>query len=178
LEGCWSPSEEVVVLPDRLLLRTITPGGWLSCIGISSDAGRCVSATTAGLAAWDLEGGKLRFARNCGGGARCASVSPNGRWALFGTESALLLWDIETDKEFRTITDKNVATADVAFNKESSIFASISVDGLVRAWSVREQKPLASFVTETTPTSCSFDSDLEMIVGDGRGTVHFLQLEL
>jgi WD40 repeat protein len=133
--------KEVVVAP----LFTIS-----ACAAISPDGKYIVSATTNGkIILWDAK--NLSEIREFDIDQSIWSVdfSPDGKYVLSGGRGKIIIWDILTGKEIKTIVHPSFAST------MHSIMAKFSPDGkhivstagdAVRIWDVSSMKEIATFI--------------------------------
>jgi WD40 repeat protein/serine/threonine protein kinase/DNA-binding SARP family transcriptional activator len=114
------------------------PGG-LGTIPVawSPDGARLLSMAPDGTRIWDARSGrKLRVLPPSGGPGRSAVWSPDGRQVL--TESGIgpKVWDASSGKRLRTL-ETDAASGDMAFSRDGSQLANVTIDGPATAYATR-----------------------------------------
>ncbi len=80
------------------------------------------------------------------GGVRAVAFSPNGMWALSGSEDQTLrLWDVATRKEVRTFVGHTEAITFALFSPNGKQVLSSSYDRTLKLWEVATGKELRTF---------------------------------
>jgi WD40 repeat protein/serine/threonine protein kinase len=100
------------------------------------------------------------------------AVSPDGRlFATAGVSGAVVLWDVATRKERRTITAQGGGVAGVAFSPDSRLVAAAGDNGLVQVWEVATGRNLFSVRHGDEGTSVAFSPDGRLLASAGERLV-------
>jgi len=80
------------------------------------------------------------------GGVRAVAFSPDGKWALSGSEDQTLrLWDVATGREARTFTGHTEAITFALFSPDGTRILSSSYDRTLKLWDVETGKEIRTF---------------------------------
>ncbi len=125
-----------------------------SAVAITSDEKRVVAVTNGGqFYAWDIAtgarvggdagmGDEPEAPPTGGNGARCVSVSRDGRHAASGGGDGVTLWEVATGKKRQSMPAREVRA--VAFDPLGAWVASAGADGSVRFWSTKDGASLGT----------------------------------
>jgi len=128
-------------------LRTTLAGhtGYVNALAISPDGSLCASGGrdhTARL--WDLNEGKHLYALECRDIINSLTFSPNRYWLVAGTDSGILVWDLETKQPVATLNlhtcpefggKKNPRCTALAWSADGTTLFAGYDDNLIRVWS-------------------------------------------
>jgi WD40 repeat protein len=110
------------------------------------------------LRLWELSSGKCL--RTFEGRTKGMSWSPDGRFALSGSNNTLRLWEISSGKFLRTFEGHTSWVTSVSFNPDGRFALSGSHDLTLRLWEVSSGKCLRTFEGHTREvTSVSWGPD-------------------
>jgi len=89
---------------------------------------------------------------------RCVAISPDGRWAVSGSDEKLArVWDVQTLAERGQLSGHAGAVTAVAISPDGKKIATGGVDGTVRLWDAETRKALVVSKEHTTEvTSLAF----------------------
>jgi WD40 repeat protein/serine/threonine protein kinase len=141
----------------------------------SPDGRRCVSGANDGiLRLWDALAGRelQRYEapvkeKETRPRTLCVALAPDGQSALFGTDTALLLWSL-TEKPPRLLARTPGAVLAVAFSPDGKRIVSGGTDGQVRLWDVRSGKEVRPGAGHTGPVlSLGFSGDGRRLLSGG-----------
>lgn len=87
------------------------------------------------------------------GSVESVAFSPDGRWALSGSEDhTLRLWEVATGREVRTFAGHIGGVGAVAFSPDGKWILSGGTDGTLKLWDVATGRERRSFAGRTTGT--------------------------
>lgn len=84
---------------------------------------------------------------------RTAAITPNGRHALLGIGSHLLLWELSSGKEIMTYTGHTEAVESAAVTQDSRYALSGSKDTTLKLWDLNSGQHIRTFIGHTSPVS-------------------------
>jgi WD40 repeat protein len=94
-------------------------------------------------------------------------------------DDALLVWDLKSDRNVRTLIGHGHTSAvtAVAVTPDGLQAVSGSYDGTLRLWNLESGKEIATFTGEGGMNRCAITPDGQTIIaGESSGRVHFLRL--
>ena len=128
---------------------------------------------------WDLEtGAELRRFEGHEDGVTSVTVLADGRRALSGSDDRTLrLWDLETGAELRRFEGHESAVTSVTVLADGRRALSGSWDKTLRLWDLETGAELARLTFDAVPRAAAWSPQRgRVVVGDGRGRVHVVDL--
>jgi WD40 repeat protein len=140
---------------------TIAPSGkWLSV------------ATETGVHIVEPKFGQTVTVLSTSGTPNGASISPDGRRLVVADDETLLIWDTDSWTPLRTIASRSTITA-VAWAPDSSVFATVSDDRIVRVFDGRTWECLTELRLDGELTGCAWLGNDHLAVVGAHGVFWF-----
>ena len=93
-------------------------------------------------------------------------------------DNTIKVWSLETERELFTLNGHTDWVSSVAVTSDGNLVISGSDDNTLKVWDLETQKVIASFTGENSLECCAVAADeVQIIVGEASGRVHFLKLE-
>jgi len=153
VSGGWDKIVKVWNLTNcKLRTNLVGHTGYVNAVTVSPDGSLCASGgrdATAKL--WDLNEGKHLYSLDTTPGKdiiNTLSFSPNRYWLVAGTDSGILIWDLETKdvvaylsmesvgKEVDFGAKQNPRCTSLTWSADGSILFAGYDDNLIRVWSI------------------------------------------
>ncbi|MFA4911433.1 MAG: caspase family protein [Desulfobacteria bacterium] len=93
------------------------------------------------------------------GGVKSVAYSPNGRYALSGSDKTLKLWEISSGREIRTFTGHTRYVNSIAFSPDGGYALSGSLDNSIKLWDIFTGKEIKTFTDKDSVNSVMFSPD-------------------
>jgi guanine nucleotide-binding protein subunit beta-2-like 1 protein len=145
----WDKNIKVWTLSTTFKLEKTLPGhtGYINTVTVAPDGSLCASGgrdRTAML--WDLNKGELLCSLDGKDIINCLEFSPNRYWLCAGTDSGVIIWDLENKEEVYRIekTSPNFVTTkkcpypgctSLSWSSDGTTLYTGWSDGIVRVWS-------------------------------------------
>ena len=113
------------------------------------------------------------------GRVRAVAVTPDGRYAVSGSEDGTLkVWGLKTGREVRALAGHSGGVRAVAVTPEGRYVVSGSDDRTLKVWEIETGTASITFHGEAPFYSVAVTFEgRTVIAGDESGRVHFLSLE-
>jgi len=149
VSGGWDKVVKVWNLTNcKLRTNLIGHTGYINSVTVSPDGSLCASGGRDGTAKlWDLNEGKHLYSLEDPASKdqiNCLSFSPNHYWLVAGTDSAVLVWDLETKQVICSLSlssygsefgaKKNPRCMSLSWSTDGSILFAGYDDNIIRVW--------------------------------------------
>jgi len=146
----WDKVVKVWTITDDFKLKTDLVGhtGYVNAVTVSPDGSLCASGGKDGTAMlWDLAEGKHLYSLDAKDIINILVFSPNHFWLCAGTDSGIVIWDLESKQEVAVLTRDfenfststlvpNPACLSLSWSSDGSTLYAGYTDSLIRVWSV------------------------------------------
>jgi WD40 repeat protein len=116
------------------------------CMTVSHNGSKVITGggpREAALRLWDLKENKVQPFGTVTTGIQCVALSPDGRYALAGSDRHIQIWDLTNVKATRLLKGHTKSVTTVAFSSDGRRALSGSMDRTIRLWDVRTGKQLS-----------------------------------
>jgi len=146
----WDKIVKVWTITDDFKLKTDLPGhtGYVNAVTVSPDGSLCASGGKDGTAMlWDLSEGRHLYSLDAKDIINVLVFSPNHFWLCAGTDSGIVIWDLESKQEVAVLTRDfdnfslstlvpNPACLSLSWSNDGTTLFAGYTDSLIRVWSV------------------------------------------
>jgi len=146
----WDKIVKVWTLTDEFKLKQNLYGhtGYINTVTISPDGSLCASGGKDGTAMlWDLNEGKHLYSLDTGDIINTLIFSPNHFWLCAGTDSGIIIWDLESKDRIANLTKDypdfgidpqtpNPGCLSLAWSHDGTTLYAGYTDKLIRVWAV------------------------------------------
>lgn len=111
---------------------------------------------------------------------RCLAVSPDGNWAVSGSQdNTLMIWDLATGKRRATLMGHSAGVQSVKIISKRARIISAAYDRNIRVWEPQKNKKSAVLRGHTGPVLCiaKFKSDSKLISGSLDSSLRIWDIE-
>jgi len=130
VSGSWDKVVKVWSLANlKLQTNLVGHTGYINTVTVSPDGSLCASGGKDGTAfLWDLNKGEHLYELEANDPIHCLTFSPNRYWLCASTESAILIWDLESKSIVAELVPEVTSRGKNA-NKPECISLQWSADG-------------------------------------------------